>query len=504
MIGPLDALDVGLLGAGAYIVHSYLQRKKVPGPLPPGPTGLPVVGNILDAPTEKEWLTYTALGKKYGGISCLSILGRPLIIVNSLEILEEFDKKSSIYSQRPHLPMGGELVGYDRTLVLMPYGNRFRHYRKQFARYIGNNVIQDQHDLVDGYTKTFLRRVVKDSGNLMGDIRKLAGGVILRITYGYEVQLDGNDPFVDLIEGANENFNKASVPGAFVVDFFPSLKDLPEWLPGMGFIEQARKWRKDTDSMVEVPFKWTKETIEAGTAPTSFVSSSMEIQDEMTEDEKRDIKFVASSLYGGGADTTVSAEYAFFLAMVLFPEVQKKAQAEIDSVIGSDRLPTQADMKDLPYVSAVVAEVLRWNSVAPAGVPHVAIEDGFIGGYFVPKDAMIITNFWGLLHNPETYPDPFTFNPERYLGASPQMDPRKIVFGWGRRICPGMYLADVSLWAVVSMSLATLSITNAIGPDGKPIIPVHENTSGTISYPKPFECMIQPRSSKVLPLLNAD
>lgn len=95
-----------------------------------------------------------------------------MIVVNSLEILEEFDKKSSIYSQRPYLPMGGELVGYDRALVLMPYGNRFRHYRKQFARYIGNNVIEEQHDLVDGYTKLFLRRVVKDSTDLMGHIRK--------------------------------------------------------------------------------------------------------------------------------------------------------------------------------------------------------------------------------------------------------------------------------------------------------------------------------------------
>ena len=73
--------------------------------------------------------------------------------------------------------------------------------------------------------------------------------------------MEGRDPFVDLIEGANENFNKASVPGAFVVDFFPSMKNWPEWLPGMGFIEQARKWRKDTDSMVEVPFDWTKKDI---------------------------------------------------------------------------------------------------------------------------------------------------------------------------------------------------------------------------------------------------
>ncbi|KAH6904705.1 hypothetical protein BKA70DRAFT_1432013 [Coprinopsis sp. MPI-PUGE-AT-0042] len=151
------------------------------------------------------------------------------------------------------------------------------------------------------------RRYFKDIDSSAG---KLAGGVILWIAYGYEGRLDGNDPFVDLIEGANENFNKASAPGALVVDFFPSLKDLPEWLPGMGFMEQARKWRKETDSTVDVPFKSTKKTSEARTPPTSFVSSSLGIQDEMTVDETRDTEFVASSLDGGSADMDVSAEYA--------------------------------------------------------------------------------------------------------------------------------------------------------------------------------------------------
>lgn len=89
---------------------------------------------------------------------------------------------------------------------------------------------------------------------------RLSGGVILRLTYGYEVQ-EGEDPFVNLIEGANENFNAATVPGAFPVDFFPALKNLPEWLPGMGFMKTARNWAKDTASMVEVPYKYTEDRI---------------------------------------------------------------------------------------------------------------------------------------------------------------------------------------------------------------------------------------------------
>lgn len=79
----------------------------------------------------------------------------------------------------------------------------------------------------------------------------------MRLTYGYQV-VDGQDPFVNLIEKANDNFNAATVAGAYPVDFFPMLKKLPEWLPGMGFMQTAREWAKDTEAMVEVPWAYTK------------------------------------------------------------------------------------------------------------------------------------------------------------------------------------------------------------------------------------------------------
>jgi len=79
-------------------------------------------------------------------------------------------------------------------------------------------------------------------------------------------------------------------------------------------------------------------------------------------------------------------------------EVQIKAQAEIDAIIGTDRLPSLCDLPHLPYVRAIVTEVLRWNSVAPMGVPHRAIQDGLIAGYFIPKNAIILCNLWHVKH----------------------------------------------------------------------------------------------------------
>lgn len=79
-------------------------------------------------------------------------------------------------------------------------------------------------------------------------------------------------------------------------------------------------------------------------------------------------------------------------------EVQKLAQAEIDTVVGTDRLPGYADRERLPYVNAVVTESLRWHNVAPLGVPHRATEDGLVDGYLVPKGAIIVANLWCVFH----------------------------------------------------------------------------------------------------------
>ena len=136
------------------------------------------------------------------------------------------------------------------------------------------------------------------------------------MTYGYQVQ-DGEDPFVNLIEKANNNFNAATVPGAFPVDFFPFLKCLPEWLPGSGFLRTARLWAKDTAAMVDVPYNYTKQEMvwndrspscsntyffilqEAGNAFPSFVSTTLENEHSLSAEDIRDVKFTASSIYGG-------------------------------------------------------------------------------------------------------------------------------------------------------------------------------------------------------------
>ncbi|KAJ7693199.1 cytochrome P450 [Mycena rosella] len=479
------------------LVQRLFQRQR--GSLPPGPTGLPLIGNVLDMPSVTEWLTFAEWGAKWGGLCSATLLGQPIVILNSASAMEEMDTKGSVFSTRPRLPMAGELVGYDQTLVLMPYGARFRTFRKHFAKLLGTTGAMRQFvPLVEAETHRFLKRVLSKPNpeHLSGHLRKLTGGIILRMTYGIEVQ-EEEDPFVTLIEDANDNFNAATVPGAFLVDVFPAMLHLPEFLAP--FKRTARIWALATRNMVEAPYLFARRQMSAGTAPISFVSSLLEAEEKMSQDDVNDIKYTASSLYGGGADTTAASLYAFFLAMVLAPDVQRKAQAEIDSVIGGARLPVFSDRDQLPYVSAVVTELLRWHSVAPLGVPHAALEDTVVDGYMIPKGSIIIANLWNMLNNPEMYPSPATFDPARHLASPAQRDPRTLCFGFGRRVCPGKELAEASLFVCIAMALAVFDIERGTGA-----LPVHENTQGTISHAKAFDCVVRPRSEKAVTLISGD
>ncbi|KAG2033225.1 cytochrome P450 [Suillus americanus] len=494
-----------LTGVGVYLVKQVVIKKN-PAPYPPGPRGWPLIGNVLDMPRIKPQLTFTEWGQKYGDITHIEVLGRHIIVLNSTKTaLEMMDGKRTLYSDRPVLPMAGELVGWKDSLPFLPYGDRFRQQRKNLHRVIGSRAAVDVYSNIEEVeTRRFLKRVLAKPDQLQTLVRHTAGAIILRISHGYEVK-ENNDPFVDLADHVINNGSQAAAPGAYVVDILPFLAKVPAWFPGAGFKRIARKWRETLEEMVSAPHNLVKDQMVAGSAPVSFTSNLLEGRDVSAE-EDYDVKWSALSLYAGGADTTVSAIYSLFLAMTLFPDVQKKAQAEIDAVVGPARLPTFADRDSLPYTEALVKEVLRWNAVVPTGFPHRVNEDDIHDGYYIPKGSVVMPNIWFMLNDPRTYANPSQFNPERFLakdGKEPETEPRTACFGFGRRICPGIHLADASIWISTAMSLAVFDISKVV-ENGVEITPDVEPSPGTISHPKPFKCSIKPRSATALGLIEQD
>ncbi|KAF8211494.1 cytochrome P450 [Mycena galopus ATCC 62051] len=506
MISLLLAFDIcAVLCILLLLKRLFSPQQQVPS-LPPGPKGLPLVGAMLDMPSDKEWITFSKWSDTWGDICSATVLGQPIIILGSAKVaVDLLDKRSAIYSDRPVCVMGGELVGWKNTLVLLPYGDRFRRFRRLFHNIIGSrSAIKQFLPIEELETRRFLRRVLAKPNDLPKHIRKTAGAIILRISHGYEVK-ETNDPFVHLAEQATEQFSLSTAPGGFMVDMIPVLRHVPKWFPFTAWRRKADAWAATLNQLVEQPYNFVKHQMATGTAPVSFTSTLLEPK-QLTAEEEFDIKWSSASLYSAGADTTVSAVYAFFLAMALYPAVQAKAQAEIDAVVGGDRLPTFADREDLPYVDALVKEVLRWHSVVPTGVMRRAMREDVYEGHLIPKGALILTNIHRIMHDERTYADPMTFNPDRFIATKDkpaETDPRNFCWGFGRRICPGMHLADASLFISAVMTLNVFDISKCV-ENGKVVIPVHENTTGTISHPVPFPCAISPRSEKSIQLIHTE
>ncbi|KAA1465965.1 cytochrome P450 [Dentipellis sp. KUC8613] len=512
-MSSLALLDASLAVLGIYLIKRLLSRR-ASAPYPPGPKGLPLIGNVLDMPTSQEWKVFTQWGEKYGGIIYLNLLGQPMILLNSLQAtMEMLDKKSSIYSDRPSFEMGSRIIGWERTLALTPYGDRFREYRRMLHRLIGNRLNMEKlHPIEELETHRFLRRILESPDDVSEHIRKTAGAIILKISHGYQIK-EHNDPFIINADTATDQFSKATEPGAFMVDLLPLLRYVPDWMPGTGWKRTAREWKANLAKMADMPHDFVKREMASGTAIPSFTSDLLE--EKLSPDQEFNVKWAAASLYSGGADTTVSAIYTFFLAMTLFPEAQRKAQAEIDAVVGHDRLPNFHDRERLPYVDALVKEVLRWNPVVPLGVPHRLMEDDIQDGLFIPKGSIVMPNIWKFLHDEQTYKNPMDFDPARFIaseGKEAELDPHELSFGFGRRICPGGFgindddpglnLADASVYISCAMALAVFDISKKI-ENGVVVEPVNDYTSGTISHPKPFKCAIKPRSQKAVSLITS-
>ncbi|KIJ65809.1 hypothetical protein HYDPIDRAFT_109838 [Hydnomerulius pinastri MD-312] len=486
------AVALGVLASGVLLFRARSSGTR----LPPGPKGLPLLGNVADLPTTQPWVTFAELGRKYGGIVYLNALGNSIIILNDAKYaLDMLDKKGRKYSDRPTLIMAGDLVGWGEGPALIPLSETWSEYRRLFAQFMGSkskidgfqSVLQDEARILINNIRTHPEEWIKHG-------RRFAGGIVLKMAYGYTAEIE-NDPLVKLVDDAMDQFSETTAPNAFMVDIIPILRYVPQWIPGAGWKQKAAAYRRTLTDTLNVPYNLVKQHMAAGTAKPSFVSNALE-NTTLNPKIERSIQWAAVGIYGGGADTTAAGLECFILGMTLHAAEQTKAQAELDAVLGFGNLPTLSDRSRLPYVEALYIEVLRKYTFGSIGLPHVVAEDDVHEGYFIPKGTMIITNVWQFFNDPKTYQNPEVFNPGRFLardGASKETDPRQYLFGFGRRRCPGIHLADASMWLACASILAFLEVRPPM-KDGKPILPDARFMDGSISHPAPFECVIRPRA----------
>ncbi|KAF4622580.1 hypothetical protein D9613_009398 [Agrocybe pediades] len=493
---------------------SSIRNKRSSLPLPPSPKGsLPILGNLFSMPTKLEWKQYHQWCKEFGtDILYLNVAGTSMIVLDTEEAASDLlEKRSSKYSGRFRMPMVLEVMKWNFIVGFMDYGQQWRGNRRIIHNIFHPNAAARLKPQMLRSTRHLLNRFLDHPSNVVGNFRHMSGETILSITYGIQVK-EYNDPYVKTIQEGMDILGVASIPGTYLVDTFPILKYVPEWLPGASFKRKAREWKDLGRRVVEEPYEAAKRLIASGDHSHNFVAFSLDrIQSEDDAERKQkeeDVKASAGTMYAAGSDTTTSTLSSCVLGLLLRPELIKRAQRDIDSVTKGMRLPEFDDESQLPFITALVKESLRWEEVLPIAIPHHNSTEDEYKGYRIPAGSIIIPNAWAMLHDERVYPDPFSFKPERFLKADGTLDtsvkdPSHACFGFGRRICPGRYMAYSAVWIAVASLLSVFDIEKAVDGNGNIIEPKYEYISSLVRLPEPFTCSIKPRSKAAEKLIRS-
>ncbi|KAG2089752.1 cytochrome P450 [Suillus discolor] len=472
-------------------------------PLPPGPAPLPLLGNVLSVDTREPWLTYTEWGATYGDLVFMRFLDQEMVVVNSQRIAEALlEKRSRIYSDRPYLATI-EPYGLSISFTFMGYGDEWRLCRRLFHQTFRPESAVKFRPMQIRRAREMVVNLVDDPQHYHDHFATFSLTVVMSAAYDYDIEAR-DDPMVKIVvEALNLSSAVLTPEAALMLKTFPFLLKLPDWCWGSSIKRSARDSTERINKMVNVPFRYTQRHM----ADSSFLAQSSMVAENLRRMETQEevfkpvfenaLKKAAATGLGASYETTSALLMVFILAMVLYPDVQRRAQAEIDSVVGRDRLPTFEDSASLPYIDAIVRETFRWQPIVPLGIPHTALDDDVYDGYFIPKGTIITYNTWGITRDEKRYPNASHFIPERFTdvnGALTADDPAQYVFGFGRRICPGRYTAVASVWSAIVTMLATLDISSAKDDQGKATSFTPIFIPGVVRCPAIFPCNISARS----------
>ncbi|GJJ11066.1 hypothetical protein Clacol_005297 [Clathrus columnatus] len=426
--------STGFAGVVLYVVFRW-WNSRIPRGLkrPPGPPGHFLIGNLLDIPKSKEWLTFDRWANQYGDLFYLSMPGASILFINSYELAKElFDKRGSIYSDR-----------YQSTGVVKTSLSNTGRLSNTSSLYFGSHGIQATSE---------------------------------------------KDPLLVLSETTLKQVIEAGIPETYLY--------IPSWFPGANFKTELNQLGKQLLEMQTRPIEIAKNSLKKGNARPSTVSALIEqFENDLgrPNDYEDIIKHVTAVAYIAAIDTTNGLLLHFFYTILLHPGVQKRAQEELDDVVGPDALPSLEDLKRLKYARAVFEELLRWNAVVPSGLPHVLNVDDVVNGYFIPKGTVVFGNTWTLLRSKSVYgPDADQFNPDRFLGG--HMPYPDFAFGYGRRACPGRHFGENAVFFAIVNILHLFDILPFEGENG-PELPTENDFESGLA-------LIIPRSASAVRTLE--
>ncbi|KAL5711459.1 hypothetical protein ACHQM5_021912 [Ranunculus cassubicifolius] len=472
--------------------------------LPPSPPSIPIIGHFHLLKKPPFHRTLAKLSSKYGPVLRLQFGSRPVVVVSSPSAVEEcFTKKNDItFANRPRF-MVGKVMGYNyTTMVWASYGQNWRTLRRISAiEILSASRVQSYSEIRFVEVRSMIKRICNigtkfPTVDMKSIFFELTLNIMMRMIAGKTVYGENGEQSEEGMrfhEIVRETFALSGASN--LEDFLPALR----WLGVKGLEKRAWSLKGKRDNcmqgLIEERRKvrsslYAEEQSKKKPTLIDVLLSLQETEPDYYTDEM--IRGFAWVLFAGGIDTSSGTmEWAISL-LLNNPEVMKKAQAEIDDRVGTDRLIDESDLNKLPYLHSIINETLRLYPPGPLLVPHESSEDCVVGGYTIRGGTMLLINMWGIQNDPNLWDEPTKFKPERFHGLEGSRDGYKMMpFGTGRRGCPGEGMA----MRLIGLSLGALIQCFNWGRIGSELVDMTEGSGLSMPKVMPLEAKCTPRAS---------
>ncbi|KAI0076208.1 cytochrome P450 [Panus rudis PR-1116 ss-1] len=478
--------------------------------LPPGPPTIPLLGNLLQFPKEYTFLRFTEWARTYGGIYSLKIGPRTVIVVTNPRIMRDFmDKRSVATGDRPPSKIG-DLITNGLHIALARSGPLWKQMRRAMSAFLTREACAGHIPIQVAESKQLLYDMLKSPENTYAHLGRQSASVLLSLLFGTRAP-SINNPLACRFARVIDMWICILEPGATPpLDLLPFLQYVPEcwasWKP------KCRQIREDMLALAYGFMNMNVDRIKQGKRVGCFMEDLLDNQESLGLSDEQ-IAFIGQASLEGGAETTTLFLRHLILYLGCYPDIQRRAQDEIDNFIGPGRMPSLHDFDHLPYSQAVVKEIIRIFPPVPLAAPHATVSDEVVDGYRIPKGSTVFLNIYGIYNDPTFFDEPERFMPERFLdsefGTKPGADTAgfraDLHFGSGRRICPGIILGNSSikinalnlLWAF------NYRMPDIASRDPQKPITYRDFKSGITAGVKPFKCDITVRSDAHADLIRS-
>ncbi|XP_072278464.1 vitamin D 25-hydroxylase [Pyxicephalus adspersus] len=449
-----EVLLLLLLSCAALLVTvstiRHLLRQRRPKGFPPGPTGLPLIGNILSLNSTEPHVYMARLSHSHGEIFSLDLGGISTVVLNGYDAIKEcLVRQSDVFADRPSLPLFLKLTKMG-GLLNAKYGRGWTEHRKLAVSCCRNF----------GYgQKSFESKILEESFFFLESVDTYKGksfdpkhlvtiavsNISNLILFGERFRYDDNE-FLHMIEIFSENIELATSAWVFLYNAFPSIGILPFGKHQQLFRNAAEVY----EFLLRIIERFSENR--KAHSPRHFIDAYLDEMEKnaanSTTYSMENLIYSVGELIIAGTETTTNVLRWAILFMALYPNIQGQVQKEIDTVVGPNRNPTCEDRPAMPYTEAVLHEILRFCNIAPLGIFHATSRDTVVRGYSIPKGTTVITNLYSVHFDQKYWTDPEIFYPERFLDSSGQFIKKEafVPFSLGRRQCLGEQLARMELF----------------------------------------------------------